>query len=256
MLYLPPSAMAFHLHRLSETLTPEGFVNLDILPEKSWSYETGFRGGIFGNRLFYDLSLFRMHVRDLLVAERVGPDAWVGKNAGRSLHQGLEAELSGKIFQSTASAGRWHSLKEIGWRSAYSFNNFRFTDYVDREIDYSGMKIPGVPDHMLNAGITLSFTGGFYTTTEFNLVGKMPMNDLNSRFTQAYHLLNARLGYKKDLGKWSLDVFGAVNNLTDQHYASMVLVNAPSFGNALPRYYYPGLPVNFSFGLKLAYIQR
>jgi iron complex outermembrane recepter protein len=241
---------------ISETLTPEGFVNLDILPEKSWSYETGFRGGIFGNRLFYDLSLFRMHVWDLLVAERVGPDAWVGKNAGRSLHQGLEAELSGKIFQSTTSAGRWHSLKEIGWRSAYSFNNFRFTDYMDREIDYSGMKIPGVPDHMLNAGITLSLTGGFYTTTEFNLVGKMPMNDLNNRFTRAYHLLNGRLGYKKDLGKWSLDVYGAVNNITDQQYASMVLVNAPSFGNALPRYFYPGLPVNFSFGLKLAYIQQ
>jgi iron complex outermembrane recepter protein len=241
---------------LSETLTPEGFVNLDILPEKSWSYETGFRGGIFGNRLFYDLSFYRMHVKDLLVAERVGPDAWVGKNAGRSVHQGVEAELSGKIFKSTASVGRWHSLKEIGWRSAYSFNNFRFTDYVDREIDYSGKKIPGVPDHMLNTGITLSLTGGFYTTIEFNLVGKMPMNDLNNRFTQAYHLLNVRLGYKKDLGKWNLDAFGAVNNLTDQHYASMVLVNAPSFGNALPRYYYPGLPVNFSFGLRLAYIRR
>jgi iron complex outermembrane receptor protein len=241
---------------LSETLTPEGFVNLDILPEKSWSYETGFRGGIFSNRLFYDLSLYRMHVKDLLVAERVGPDAWVGKNAGRSLHQGIEAELSGKLFQNTASAEKWHSLKEIGWRSAYSFNHYRFTDYVDRDVDFSGNRIPGIPAHLFNGGLQVIFAGGIYAHTNFTITGSMPMNDLNSRYSEGYFLLDARLGYKKDIRKWSLDVFGAVNNLTNQHYASMILVNAPSFGNALPRYYYPGLPVNFSFGLRLAYIRR
>ena len=241
---------------LSETLTPEGFVNLDILPEKSWSYEAGFRGGILGNKLFYDLGLYRMHVKDLLVAERVGPDAWVGKNAGRSLHQGIEAELSGKLFQNTASAGKWHSLKEIGWRSAYSYNHYRFTDYVDRDVDFSGKKIPGVPAHLFNGGLQVIFAGGLYAHTNFTITGSMPMNDLNSRYSEGYFLLDARLGYKKNIGKWSLDAFGAVNNLTNEHYASMILINAPSFGNALPRYYYPGLPVNFSFGLRLAYIRR
>lgn len=241
---------------LSETLTPEGFVNLDILPEKSWSYEAGFRGGIFGNKLFYDLGIYRMQVKDLLVAERVGPDAWVGKNAGRSLHQGVEAELSGKLFQNTASAEIWHSLREISWRASYSYNHYRFADYVDREMDYSGKSIPGVPEQMLNAGIGVSLAGGLYAHANFVLVGIMPMNDLNTRFTNGYLILDTRIGYKKDVGKWSLDAFGSVNNLTNQHYASMVLVNAPSFGNNLPRYYYPGLPVNYSFGLRLAYLGR
>jgi iron complex outermembrane recepter protein len=78
---------------LSETLTPDGFVNLDILPETSWSFEAGIRGNLYGNRLYYDLGIFQMHVNDLLVAERVGPDAWVGRNAGASRHQGVEAEM-------------------------------------------------------------------------------------------------------------------------------------------------------------------
>ncbi len=238
---------------LSETLTPEGFVNLDILPEKSWSYEAGFRGGIFGNKLFYDLGVYRMQVKDLLVAERTGPDAWVGKNAGRSVHQGVEAELSGKLFQNAASAGKWLSTKEISWRASYSYNHYRFSDYVDRDVDYSGKSIPGVPEHLLNAGLQFVFSGGLYVHTILTTTGRMPMNDLNTRFANGYHVLDARIGYKKNVGRWNLDAFGAVNNLTNQHYASMILVNAPSYGSTPPRYYYPGLPVNFSFGLRLGF---
>lgn len=241
---------------LSETLTPEGLINLDILPEKSWSFESGFRGGIFRNKLFYDLSVYRMNVKDLLVAERVGPDAWVGKNAGRSVHQGIEAELSGKLFQNKIPAAKWLSLNEIGWRSAFSFNNYRFTDYTDRGIDYSGRKIPGIPEQVFNAGIHFAFSGGLYASTGITLTGRMPMNDLNSRYAAGYHVLDARVGYKRNIGKWNLDAFGAINNLTDQHYASMILVNAASIGGALPRFYYPGLPVNFSFGLRLAYTRQ
>ena len=241
---------------LAETLTPEGLVNPGILPEKSWSYESGFRGGVLRNRLFYDISIYRMHVRDLLVAERVGPDAWVGKNAGRSVHQGLEAELSGNLFQKATTGKIWYSLKEVGWRSVYSYNHFRFSDYVDRGIDYSGKKIPGIPDHVFYAGIHFVFSGGLYASAGLTTAGRMPMNDLNNRYAGGYHVLDARIGYKKDLEKWSVDAFGAVNNLSNQHYASMILVNAPSFGGSLPRYFYPGLPIHFSFGLKLAYARR
>lgn len=241
---------------LSETLTPEGFVNLDILPEKSWSYESGIRGALFSNKLFFDLGIYRMNVKDLLVAERVGPDAWIGKNAGRSVHQGLEAELSGNLFQKAGTGKIWYSLKEVGWRSAYSYNYFRFSDYFDRGIDYSGKKIPGVPDHVFYAGIHFVFSGGLYASAGLTTMGRMPMNDLNNRYAGGYHLLDARIGYKMDLEKWSVDAFGAVNNLSNQHFASMILVNAPSFGGSLPRYYYPGLPIHFSFGLKLAYTRR
>ncbi|TVQ12749.1 MAG: TonB-dependent receptor, partial [Bacteroidetes bacterium] len=79
--FAPPS--------LDETLTPEGTINPDIMPETSWNYEVGFRGKLSGGRFFYDLSLYNMQVQNLLVAERVGEDAWIGRNAGASLHRGL-----------------------------------------------------------------------------------------------------------------------------------------------------------------------
>jgi iron complex outermembrane recepter protein len=51
----------------------------------------------------------------------------------------------------------------------------------------------------------------------------------------------------------SLRITIGINNLFNTHYASMVLVNAPSFGSNAPRYYYPGAPRNFfiSIGIDL-----
>ncbi|MEE4177785.1 MAG: TonB-dependent receptor [Bacteroides sp.] len=238
---------------IAETLTPDGFVNLDILPEKSWNLESGFRGSILDHQLFYDLSFYRMMVSDLLVAERVGPDAWVGRNAGSSVHQGIEVEFNGKLFRSETLKGKWLDLREISWRMAYSFNEFRFRDFVDEGVDYSGKQIPGVPRHFLNSGLSFHFMGGLYARAAFSLSGRMPMNDLNTRYSEAYHLLDLTLGYQQDVGNWKLDLYASVNNLTNQHYASMILVNAPSFGNNLPRFYYPGLPVHYAWGLRLGF---
>lgn len=241
---------------IAETLSPDGFVNLDILPEKSWNVETGFRGSLLRNSLFYDLGLYRMLVRDLLVAARVGPDAWVGKNAGSSVHQGIEAEISGKLFKAWVPAQHWYALDEAGWRLAYSLNHFRFKEFADQGVDFSGKQIPGVPGQFLFTGISINLAGGIYGRTDLILSGRMPMNDLNTRYSDAYHVLDLTLGYRKAFGKWELDFYGSINNFTRQHYASMILVNAPSFGNAMPRYYYPGLPVNYALGLRLAYLRN
>jgi iron complex outermembrane recepter protein len=47
----------------------------------------------------------------------------------------------------------------------------------------------------------------------------------------------------------SLRITAGINNLFDTRYASMILVNAPSFGSNAPRYYYPGAPRNYFISL-------
>lgn len=235
---------------LAETLTPEGYINPDIRPEKSWNLEMGFRGNLQENRIFYDVSIYRMQVQDLLVAERVGEDAWVGKNAGESLHQGLEAELHWILLQNFFAARI--SAKEISIRTNYSYNHFYFTDFVDFDNDFSGNQIPGVPDHVFYAGLFSELGAGAYTMAGFRHVGSMAMNDANSRYTDMYQIVDLTLGYKNEFNFLrNMDVFLRINNLFNSHYASMILVNAPSFGNSQPRYYYPGLPRNFYLGLRL-----
>lgn len=234
---------------LSETLTPDGFVNPDIRPEKSWNLETGIRGSILDNRIYYDLSLYSMFVRDLLVAQRIGEDAWVGRNAGRSLHQGIELEVQGRLWQARQASSFWQ-IKTLPVRVAASYNHFRFTDYVDNDVDHSGNQIPGIPSFFLNTEIRLVLARGLYAGADLRLAGSMPMNDANTRFSQPYGVAGASLGYLNSFGSWEMDLFARVDNLFDKHYASMILVNAPSFGSP-PRYYYPGYPVNFSVGLRI-----
>lgn len=238
---------------LSETLTTDGFINPEILPEKSWNFETGFRGSLWKHRIFYDLSFYRMHVTDLLVAERVGEDAWVGRNAGSSVHQGVELELQGTLF---AAAGRSHSFWQPArstLRSALSINHYRFSDFIDNEVDHSGNAIPGVPPVYWNADVRFELSGGLYADMGLAYAGGMPMNDANSRYSDPYVVARATAGFQKQFSRWDLDSFIRADNLFNTHYASMVLVNAPSFGNAMPRYYYPGNPLIFSFGVKIGY---
>ncbi len=257
---------------LAETLTPDGFINMDIRPETSWSIETGTRGSLFKNRLFYDVNLYQMFVRNLLVAERIDADAWVGKNAGASRHRGAEIEWQLYLFRhhavvSSAKAlvqapsqkhvlAPWWRPLEVSLRYALSINRFVFTDFIDYGNDLSGNNIPGIPDLVSSSAMFASFRSGFYAEAMHRFVGRMPMNDLNTRFASSYHLFDLMIGFNTSFQQWGMRVFLKINNVLDQHYASMILVNAPSFGGANPRYYYPGMPRHFSTGLTISFPVR
>ncbi len=82
----------------------------------------------------------------------------------------------------------------------------------------------------------------------------MPMRDDNSVYSKKYHLVNGVIGFKtSEEKKISLDLFVGLNNIFDEKYAAMLLINATSFGTAKPRYYYPGEPVNYYAGINIKY---
>ena len=63
---------------------------------------------------------------------------------------------------------------------------------------------------------------------------------------ESYDVWNAKLGYRKLIASYVLlEVSAGLNNILDERYASMLLINAGSFGGRAPRYYYPGLPRNW-----------
>jgi iron complex outermembrane recepter protein len=238
---------------LSETLSTDGFINPEILPEKSWNFETGLRGSFLNHGIFYDLGIYRMHVRDLLVAERVGEDAWIGRNAGSSVHQGVELELQSSLFAAEDPRHSCWQIQQIMLRSALSINHYRFTDFVDDDVDHSGNTIPGIPPVYWNADVRLELAGGSYAGAGLAYAAGMPMNDANSRYSEPYVVVRATAGFQKQFRRLYLDSFIRADNLFNTRYASMILVNAPSFGNAPPRYYYPADPLIFSVGIKIGY---
>ena len=95
---------------------------------------------------------------------------------------------------------------------------------------------------------------GIYGNINYQFTDAMPLRDDNSIYSESYHLLNAKIGWKKTIfDQWSFDIYAGINNLVDAHYASMILINAGSVGGSAPRYYYPGSPRNYYGGIRLRY---
>ena len=230
---------------LEETLLPEDGRNTDIQPETGWNYELGSRGYLF-DELYYDISAFYMSIENLLVARRVGEDAYLGINAGKTAHPGLEYFLQYTLLEDKTQT---HQLSVNG-----SFSPFYFVDFIDGENDYSNNELTGTPRHQTNFSYAVSIKQRFNLQLNYQHVGKIPLRDDNSIYSDGYGLLNANIQYLKNWGRLNMKALLALNNLTDEHYSSMVLINASSFGGSAPRYYYPGLPRNFAFRLKFSYL--
>lgn len=236
----------FSTPTLEETLLPNNRLNTDIKPEKGWNFEIGSRGLAFNNKLTYDIAIYQMNVKDLLVAKRVGEDEYVGVNAGKTSYTGLE--ITGNYFLVKSSNFN------VKHSSNLSLNNFKFKEFTDFDNNYSGNKLTGVPNFTLNSAVTIENSIGFYGSSNLNYVGKIPLRDDNSLYSKKYHLVNAAIGFKTSEEKnLSFDFFVGLNNIFNEKYASMLLINATSFGTAKPRYFYPGEPVNYYAGVNLKY---
>ena len=113
---------------LEETLTPEGNINPDIEPEKAWNFEIGTRQYHPHKKLRYELSIYTMRVADLLVARRTGFDQFVGVNAGRTTHTGVEVHTEYFILKNKES--------EASLNFNYTYSSFKFDEFLDEEEDF------------------------------------------------------------------------------------------------------------------------
>ncbi len=232
---------------LEETLLPNGQINTNLKPETGWNYEIGTRGSYFDNKLLFNASIYRLNIENLLVSRRTAADEFIGINAGKTQHDGLELEVFYK----------WIENEKINLQlfANYILNNFVFKEFIDNEKNFSGNDLTGVPSSVFNAGVDFNAANGFYGNINYQYVGSMPITDANSLYSNAYNLTNFKVGYAfnflKDI---KVNTFFGVNNLFNETYASQILINASSFGGNAPRYFYPGNPVNYFTGINFNYL--
>lgn len=229
---------------LEETLIPGGQRNTSIKPETGWNFELGTKGSI-SSSLFIELSVYYMKVKNLLVAQRTGEDEYIGINAGRTNHPGLEIKIDYKLINRPSF--------NTFFRINGSLTRYRFTEFTDNGNDYAGNKLPGTPDLLTNWMLETTHTKGFFLNLHYLTVGSMPMRDDNSIYSDAYSLANVIAGYEKTFNHLSIALTSGIQNFFDVRYASMVLINATAVGNQSPRYYYPGLPRNYKSEVSLKY---
>ncbi|WP_282112189.1 TonB-dependent receptor [Maribacter stanieri] len=233
---------------LEETLTPEGIINPDIVQETGTNYEIGINHKSQNDRLKLDIAFYLMPIKNLLVAKRVSDNQYIGRNAGKTKHQGVDLDFSYKIKISDKI--------RISPFISYTYSNHKFVDFIDDEAneDYSGNALTGVPKNKINSGIQTNFGNGLFANITHQFIDEIPLTDANSLYSDSFNILNLKLGYKNQISeKLRAGLEFGINNLTNTKYAQSVLINASGFGGNAPRYFYPGNNLNYYGGVKLTY---
>lgn len=240
------TSRGFNNPSLEESLNPEGQINPEIAQEKGMNYEIGGSFIVPNSRLQFNGALYVMQIKDLLVADRIGEDQYVGRNAGSTRQQGIELSLEYRQPLSRAT--------EVIPFVSLTLNDHNFKEFIDSGVDYSGNELTGVPKSRVYAGLRLRNDSGWYLNSSFQHVDKIPLTDSNSQYSEAYSLVNMQLGYRYKLGEsLHAGIELGVQNVFDTLYASSVLINAVGFGSSEPRYYYPGNGRNTYFGFLIMY---
>ena len=237
----------FSVPAVAETLTPEGEINTELKPEIGWNYEIGFKGNWFNTKLYTEVALFSTQIENLLVARRTADDQYVGINAGSSSHPGVEFLLNYKLWETTHF--------QITPYVSGAINHFKFKNFVDGNADYSGNELTGVPNKQWSFGLDVYSKPGLSINASYRTVGKMPMNDANTKYTDEYSLLDIKAAYAFPILKViKSELNVGINNALDEKYAASIVPNAVGFGNVQPRYYYPGNPRNYYEGFSISYL--
>ena len=236
----------FSIPTLAETLTPDRTINTDLNPETGTNYEIGFKANWLKNKLYTEINAYQIEIENLLVAQRVAEDQYVGVNAGKTSHRGLEFLAS----------YRFDLTQKISLNPFFngSVNRFEFRTFINEDDDFSGNKLPGVPDFTFNYGLDVKTTFGVNLYLNARNVGPIYLNDSNIGRTDSYQVVNLKAAYRLAIFSGAdAHIYFGINNIFDEKYASSILTNAVGFGGKAPRYYYPGNSRNYYGGLQIQY---
>ncbi len=250
--YAPSSGLAlytsaghgFSMPSPEETLLPEGDINESLKPEQGMQYEAGVRLSLFNNATRLEAAVYRIDLDDLLVTKRVTEDIFTGINAGRTRHTGVELTLQQRLFQLSSFPGT------LQLRANYTYSRNKFIDFEEDGNVYDGNRLPGVPSTIARGTIQWQPILSVQVNAYLQHVGPQYIDDANTVKNEPYSLIDLKASClipTPAMGEFEL--FAGVNNLTNTRYSPMLTVNALAFGNAEPRYYYPGTPRHYYAGI-------
>ncbi|GAA4005118.1 TonB-dependent receptor [Hymenobacter fastidiosus] len=236
----------------------DGSLNQDLRAERGTSYEVGTRGQLLQNRLTFDVAAYDFRLRQTIVTRTTAAGTSIFSNAGNTRQRGLEAAVSGWLWQPVArsaeavsSAASSPGVPAGGLRAfvSYTYNHYRFGSYESGGNNFSGNRLTGTAPHTLTAGFDISERRGFYLSPTVNHQARLPLNDANSEYAAGYWTFGTRAGWRRTLFRHlEADLFAGLDNATDRRYSLGNDLNA--FGSrffqpAPGRNYYGGVLVGW-----------
>ncbi len=217
---------------LDEFRTNEGSINTALRPEQGVNYEVGTKGT--RGTLTYTASLFYLRLSEAISTFSDARGTTLFRNAGSTDQRGLELSLD-------YAAASWVNLY-----GSYTYHRFNYGDYERGGEDYSGQPLPGTAPHTFNLEANVHLPSGFYAVVSDNYTDAIPLNDANTVYGAAYHLVRSRVGWRGRVGRSRLDFFAGGSNLLDERMSFGNDLN-PQFGG---RYFQPAPGRNWFLGVR------
>ena len=218
------------LNELSANPSGNKGFNPNLSPSKAHNFELGWRFTTPQNKL--ETTIYTINTQNEILPYELAdfPDRDFYRNAGSTTRRGIELFWEHR-------RGPWE------WMASYNYASIKFDNYVLRDKNLSGNKLPGVPEQQFTASLKYNFLGGWGTALQSQYSGNLYADDANQTMVEDYFLVNFRLW--KSLDKISF--FCGINNLLDKTYFDNIRINA--YGK---RYYEPAPMRNFYLGITLS----
>lgn len=234
---LAVAAKGYAQPTIAELLPSTGVINTSLKAEAGWNYELTLKKQIFG-RVWLEATGFHFNLRDALVQRRDESGADYFTNAGNMKQKGAE------LFASYNFRDRSTGFLNYGYvRAGYTYNHFRYGNFIKEENDFSGKWLPGIPSNILSLLADFRFKKSFYLNGTYYGASSVFLNDANTAEAKGYHLLTAKLGYSFSVNKMKLNIYTGADNLLNENYSLGNDINAAAgrYYNAAPaRNYYIG----------------
>lgn len=229
---------------LAELLPSTSIINTGLEAENGTNYELGVRGSFLQDKFFIDVNAFLFSLKNTLAQRRDASGADYFENAGSTRQRGLETNINWQPVKQSNTA-----ITDVRLFVSHTWHHFIYKDYKQVNMDLSGKKLPSVAPQVIASGLDISTKPGFYTNINYYYSDPIPLNDANTDIASSFHLLGARLGFRKMLGQaFRLDIFGTVDNIFNTTYSLGNDINA-----AAGRYYNAAPGINYSGGINLRY---
>ena len=187
---------------------------------ESWNYEFGWSAIWNGGRLHTRAAVFYSDFEDYQVysLNPMNPTEAYMVNASEASSYGLELEAEAAVSDTVTLS------------AALGLVNAEFDSYTDSVLrgvlgphaagyEFGGNDINFVPEYTANLAAHIQLPWNLYTNWEVQGIGDYWLDEANTAEQDAYALLNARIGYKRD--NWELFVYA--RNLTDEDYSNNAL---------------------------------
>lgn len=224
---------------IAEIRPSAGGIYSGLQAEYGWNKEVGLKVSAWRNKFFMHASLFQFDLKNAIVRRVNNNGAEYFVNEGDVQQKGIEVEYQYHWINML----RQRFFRSIKWSQAITLNDFRFVNYKNNQTSFAGNQLTGVADKVIVSTLSMDITKKIYWNIQFSYVGKMPLNDANTFFSDPYRLWQSKLGWRSGHAR-PIEIFLLADNIGNEKYSLGFDINA--FGN---RFYNSAPGRNIQFGL-------